>query len=82
MTTTFAFQPDIGAKPQDRPFIRTTGMRLAQAQHVLELEIRKHAMYGSPCSGLHPDEIIFGCRRGLYRSDHTFLRLLCSDAHT
>jgi hypothetical protein len=47
MTTTFAFQPDIGAKPHDRPFIRTTRMRLAQAQYILELEIRKHLAYGS-----------------------------------
>ena len=36
---TFAFQPDVGAQAGYGPFIRTTGVRFAQAQVIVQLQV-------------------------------------------
>lgn len=43
-------------------------MRFAQAQHVIELKIRKHLMYGPLCSQSPIKWGIPRWQRGLYRS--------------
>ncbi len=42
MTTAFAFEANIGAEAHDCPLERAAGMRFAQAQQIVELEIREH----------------------------------------
>ena len=56
MTTAFAFEADIGAESDNRPFVGTAGMRLAQTQEIVELEIGEH-------------EIIESCVKRLYRAE-------------
>ncbi len=57
MATALAFEADISAEAHNRPFIRATGVRLAQAQQIIELEIGEHLKsVGSaasvPCEGI------------------------------
>ena len=40
--TTFAFQPDIRAEPDNRPLIRTTWMLFSKAQMIVHLQVGKH----------------------------------------
>ncbi len=42
MTAAFALQADVRAEAHYRPLVRTAGMRLAQTEQVVKLEIREH----------------------------------------
>ncbi len=42
MATALAFEPDVGAEAYDGPFERAARVRFAQAQQIVELEIREH----------------------------------------
>jgi hypothetical protein len=42
MPTSLALKADIGTKAHDSPLIRATGMRFAQTQQIIELEIGEH----------------------------------------
>ena len=41
----FAFQPDIRTQTRNRPFVRAAWMLFAQAQMVVDTEVRKHGQY-------------------------------------
>jgi len=42
MTAAFTFEADVGAEAHNSPLERAAGMGFAQAQQIVEPEIRKH----------------------------------------
>jgi hypothetical protein len=42
MTAAFTFQANVRAEARDRPIIRTARVRLAQSNHIVELQVREH----------------------------------------
>ena len=44
-STTFAFEPDIRTETRHCPFVGAAGMLFAQAQMVVDTEVREHGQY-------------------------------------
>jgi hypothetical protein len=42
MAAPLAFKADVSAEAHDPPFVRTTGMRLAETKNIVKLQIREH----------------------------------------